>query len=288
MPATALTVTTLTNAIAVNQRTLAVASNSSHTVGEYIVIGGSEACLVQSKASTTLITVERGQLGTKARAHVALARVYGSSLSAFGPTQYEPHSGEQRVTLSDAPGKADLPTYVMPLGATKRDGFGNEFILVDVDNETVYTGTPVAITTDFKAARIGTTGRGYVGVAAEKGTSDQWIWVQIRGRCVVQLLGNTAGVSPSDDANGPTTLSTTAQTKFWTPTTATSTGPEGVRWTSGNVSTTSGFYIEGMTVATDASPSNDVSTVSTATSHTGSQVSVVLNYPRLVHVNVGE
>jgi hypothetical protein len=94
-------------------------------------------------------------------------------------------------------------------------------------------------------------------------------------------------VSPSDAANGPTTLSTTAQTKFWLPTTATSDGIEGVRWTSGNASTTSGFYIDGMTVATDADP-GAVSATTYSSTHTGEEIAVFLNFPKIVHVNVGE
>lgn len=285
MSATYLNTTTLSAAINATQRALPVVSNTTHTVGQYIIIGG-EACLVQSLIGTTTTNVERGQLGTRARAHATLSRVYGST-TTLGPTAYDPMAGEQRITLPDVPAKAGMPSYMLPLGTRRRDEVGNEYIFVDF-TDTVYTGTPVAITTDYTAAKVGITGRGAFGVAAEKGTSDQWGWVQVYGRCVVLLIGATAGVSPSDDANGPTTLSTTAQTKFWLPTTATSTGPEGIRWTSGNTSTTSGIYIEGMTVASDASPSNDSSTVTAATSHTGSQVSVFLNYPRIVHVNVGE
>lgn len=185
-------------------------------------------------------------------------------------------------------GTSDVGTTPFPiaLGSVGRDLSGNVYIYCDFTG-TVYGGTPVQIGSDFTAAKVGTTGRGAFGVACTAATSDNSGWVQIYGRCMVQLLGATAGVSPSDAANGPTTLSTTAQTKFWLPTTATSTGPEGIRWTSGNASTASGFYIEGMTVATDASP-GDVSVVTAATSHTGEQIAVFLNYPRIVHVNYGE
>lgn len=184
---------------------------------------------------------------------------------------------------------SEVATTPLPiqLGTFMRDSAGNGYVYVDFTGS-VYSGTPVLIKSDFTAAKIGTTGRGAFGVACCAATSDHSGWVQVYGRCKVQLLGDTAGVSPSDDANGPTTLSTTAQTKFWLPTTATSTGPEGVRWTSGNVSTTSGFYIDGMCVAHDASPSNDVSAVTAATSHTGSEVAVFLNFPKIVHVNLGE
>lgn len=185
-------------------------------------------------------------------------------------------------------GTSDVATtpFPHPVGTVMGDAYGNRYMYVDF-TDTVYSGTPVQISSAFTAAKVGITGRGAFGVACTTATSDNGGWVQIYGRCLVQLLGATAGVSPSDAANGPTTLSTTAQTKFWLPTTATSTGPEGIRWTSGNLSTTSGFYIEGMTVATDASP-GDITVVTAATSHTGEQIAVFLNYPRIVHVNYGE
>lgn len=186
-------------------------------------------------------------------------------------------------------GTSDVATTPYPIrpGTRMRDVDGNEYVYCDFTG-TVFNKTPVAISSTFTAQKIGTTGRGAFGVACATATSDEAGWVQIYGRCLVQILGDAAGVSPSDDANGPTTLSTTAQTKFWLPTTATSDGVEGVRWTSGNVSTTSGFYIEGMTVASDASPSNDVSDTCNSSTHTGSEVGVFLNYPRIVHVNYGE
>lgn len=290
MSATFLNTTTLTSAANATQLTLTVASNANHVVGEYIIVGA-EGMQVQSKIGTTVINVQRGMLGTRARAHRALTTIVGSSISAFGPTIYDPFSGEQRVTLATAPAKADMPSYMLPLGSQRRDGLGNVFMLCDFTSP-VFTGSPCQINSDYTANVIGAVGRGAFGIAAERGTSDQWGYVQIYGRCMVLLLGAAAGVSPSDDANGPTTLSTSAQTKFWLPTTGVSTGDvAAIRWTSGTVSTTSGIYIEGMTVATDASPSNDSSTVSVITggvSHTGSQVSVFLNYPRIVHMNYGE
>lgn len=188
-----------------------------------------------------------------------------------------------------APGAtSDVYTTPFPLalGTVMRDNSGNAYVFVDFTGS-VYSGTPVQISSAFTAAVIGTTGRGAFGVACTTATSDNYGWVQIYGRCMVQLLGATAGVSPSDAANGPTTLSTTAQIKFWTPTTATSTGPEGVRWTTGSISTTSGFLIDGMTVATDASV-GDITAVTAATSHTGEQIAVFLNYPSIKHVNYGE
>jgi hypothetical protein len=198
-----------------------------------------------------------------------------ANLSAQGP-----------IGAAGATSEVFTTPFPHQLGDRARDRAGNEYIFVDFTG-TVYGGTPVQINGDFTAAKVGITGRGAFGVACSSATSDNAGWVQIYGKATVQLLGATAEVSPSDAANGPTTLSTTAQTKFWLPTTATSTGPEGIRWTSGNASTTSGFQVIGMIVSSDADPTA-VSAVTAATSHTGSQIGVFLNYPMIVHVNLGE
>jgi hypothetical protein len=193
-----------------------------------------------------------------------------------GPAVGAPHPTSEVATTP----------FPVPVGTVMRDYAGNAYVYVDFTGS-VYGGTPVQISSSFTAEKVGTTGRGAFGVACTGATSDNGGWVQIYGEATIQLLGATAGVSPSDAANGPTTLSTTAQTKFWLPTTATSTGPEGIRWTSGNASTTSGFYVEGVTVSTNADLTA-VTAVTAATSHTGEQVKVFLNFPRIVHVNVGE
>lgn len=277
MAVTYLNTTTLTAAVSATATLIPVTSNTNHTVGQYIVIGG-EAMLVQSKSGTTQNLVERGQLGTRGRAHVNAATIYGSA-TAFGPTQYEPFSGEQRVTLPDVP-PAGLPAYSLPLGTRKRDGFGNEYIFVDFLT-TVYPAQMVTILPNFQSDVLAVTGRGPVGVVAETGvcTSDNWGWVQIYGRCIV-MLGN-AGSSPSDAANGPTTLSTSAATKFQVPTSLSS--PNSVGYVS-DASTGSGYAIDGMKVAIDASV-GDVSAVTSGANggHTGNSIAVFLNYPEITY-----
>lgn len=276
-----LNTTTVTSAVSATQRAIPVSSNANHTVGEYIVIGG-EAMLVQSKNGTTVVNVERGQLGTTARAHQTNMLVYGST-TTLGPTQYEPFSGEQRVTRADVP-PADLPTYPVNLGQRKRDGLGNEYILCDF-NTTVYPGQPVAINSAgaFVADALATTGRGAIGVVAETGasTSDQWGWVQVYGRCLV-LLGN-AGSSPSDAANGPTTLSTSARTQFALATSLSS--PNGVGlWVSGlaaNITSGVQYIIVGMDVAVDASPADVSKQVSFGLGVDPGAIAVFLNYPQI-------
>ena len=185
-----------------------------------------------------------------------------------------------------APGVTSEPvssSNVLPVGSRARDADGNEYVFCNF-TASVFGRQPLQVNSDYTATPVTTTGRGAVGVSALGATSDQLGWVQIYGRAMMQII--ESGVSPSDDANGPTTLGTSAQTVFWAPTSVTS--PLALRWTSGNVSTSSGMRVDGMTVAQDASPSNSVSGTTAATSHSGHEVAVFLNYPRIAHVNYGE
>lgn len=286
MPATALVVTSITSALTASTTAtlVAVTSNASHTVGQYVIAGG-EAMQIQSKIGTTQITVQRGMLGTRARLHAAGEQIYGST-STLGPTTYNPFAGEQRVTLPDAP-PVGLPLYQAPLGARCRDAAGNEYVLVDFLTP-VFPQQPVMIHSGgmYIADAIGVTGRGPLGVVAETGacTSDQWGWVQIYGRCIVQLGG--IGSSPSDAANGPTTLNTSVATKFFLPTSTCA--PTGVLWTSDVSNGSAGFYISGMKVAVDASPADVSATTSGANGgHQGTSIAVWLNYPEVTYVDGG-
>lgn len=185
-------------------------------------------------------------------------------------------------------------------GARMRDASGNEYVFCDFTG-TVYTGTPVAISSAYTAAKIGTTGKGPMGVACGGATSDNAGWVQIYGRCYVQLLAGISGTSTSDLVS-LMGAATTLQVKFILPTTATSTGPEGLRTTAGTVSTASGYYVEGIFVASDASvgdtsalpglipdtSNTSSSNISDWTTHTGVDIAVFLNYPVIIHRNFGE
>jgi hypothetical protein len=177
--------------------------------------------------------------------------------------------------------------YPLQRGSRAVDSAGNEYVFCDFTS-TVNAGQPVAIGSDFTASILAVTGRGPVGVACARATSDQAGWVQVYGRCVMQIIAS--GVSPSDDANGPTTLGTSAGTVFVLPTSITS--PMALAWVSGNTSVASRVEIEGMTVATDASVSNSVTATTATTSdsgaHTGHEVAVFLNYPNARHRNYGE
>lgn len=168
-------------------------------------------------------------------------------------------------------------------GSRMRDASGNEYVFVDFTGS-VYSGVPVAISADYTAAQLGTTGRGPIGVACAAATSDQAGWVQIYGRALVQL--GMSGVSPSDAANGPTTLSTSLATVFVLGSSATS--PNGIGYVSGAAAAATSslqYVIDGMTVASDVTL-GDVSAVTSATSHVGNQVAVFLNYPVIRPVDI--
>jgi hypothetical protein len=176
--------------------------------------------------------------------------------------------------------------YPLRPGSRATDTTGAEYVFCDF-TDTVNAKQPVVIASDFTAGLLAVTGRGAVGVACQRATSDNAGWVQVYGRCEgMQIIAS--GVSPSDAANGPTTLSTSVPTVFCLPTSITS--PMALAWVSGNASTASGVFVEGMTVATDASDSVSLvtATTDTAGAHTGHQVSVFLNYPELRHRNYGE
>lgn len=184
----------------------------------------------------------------------------------------------QGPIISGAATSVAVATSVSPFkkGTRMSDADGNIYVWCDFTG-TVSAELPVQISSDYTAAALATTGRGAVGIACGAGTSDESGWVQIYGRAFVQL--GMSGVSPSDAANGPTTLQTSLQTIFVLGTSLTS--PNGVGWVSGAAAAlTTGvtYVIEGMSVATDASP-GDVSAVTSATSHTGNHIAVWLNFP---------
>jgi hypothetical protein len=176
--------------------------------------------------------------------------------------------------------------YPVKVGTRARGTDGSEYVYVNFTG-TVYSRTAVTINADGTASILAAAAgaRGPIGVVCAQASSDNGGWVQIYGRCLIQCGINSC--SPSDAANGPTTLSTSAQTVFVVPTTA-NTHEGAVGYTSGNVSTGSPTIIEGMSVASDASVGNVSLTTSTATSHIGAEIAVWLNYPRAVHRNYGE
>jgi hypothetical protein len=184
----------------------------------------------------------------------------------------------QGPVIHGHPTSLSAPTSIAPYskGQVARDQAGNEYVYVEFTG-TVSAEQPVQISSDFTAAAIAVTGRGPIGIAQGGATSNDSGWVQVYGRALVML--GMGGVSPSDAANGPTTLETVAAYNFFVLPTSLST-PPGIGWVSGEAGLTSNsdYVIDGMFVAQDASP-GDVSSVTSATSHTGGHIAVWLNYP---------
>ncbi len=186
----------------------------------------------------------------------------------------------------------DVSPPPIQLGSRAKDNAGNEYIFCAFGDD-VNAKQAVTISSAFVAEILKVTGRGPVGiVCANRGTSDQTGWVQIYGKAMMMIIDAGSGgtqPSPSDAANGPTTLATSVPTVFALSTSLTS--PHAFTWVSGNASTASGIYAEGLSVAQDADPaavSSVTATTDASARHTGAQISVWLNYPTLVHRNYGE
>lgn len=174
--------------------------------------------------------------------------------------------------------------YTPQLGSKAVDVDGNVYVLVDMTG-TFYSGCLVQILDDYTAAAAGTTGRGACGITVSSGTSDNAAWVQIYGKVQVQL--GASGPSPSDAANGPTTLDTSAATKFILATSAT-TPATGISWVSDPSSLDGKYMISGMRVADSFDPTSYVTNGATsATSATGNRCLVFLNYPSIEYVEAG-
>ena len=268
MSVTFLNSTTLSAAITDQTTQFLVGSTTNITANTSYLVLNEEVMFVTALPVAGTVSVQRGLNGTLARAHAAGEVAYIAVASDISIVQ----QGNVKVPLRTND-SGTLPRYPFALGTRARDARGNEYVLVD-PTESLYSRQPVLIRTGtWTCEQIGATAKGMIGVLAEGDlTSDTWGWAQIYGRTLMQI--SMGGVSPSDAANGPTTLMTSVHTKFRTPTTLTS--PIGLGWAS-DVSD-SGYYVQGMYVASDASL-GDVSAVTSAASHSGSQVAVWLNYP---------
>lgn len=263
MPVTQVPTITLTNAIAINDDTFAVSSTSALSAGisggavNCLVFAGKagiEVCKVQAIPASGTVQVFRGQNGTRQKAHVAGTLIYYGTPDVFKQVR--------DVAAGIVGDSVSLPDYCTP-GTRARDGAGNEYVMVNLD-ASVYPGVTVLIDsandgTYFAIPLVG--GRqGLVGVMAEKGTSNQWGWAQIYGYTTAQ---DSTATSAADSTYVPT-----AATSVSTP----AAGMAAIAGTSAIAATVfliKGFFIVG--AATTATTS--------ATSHTGVQVPVFLNYP---------
>jgi hypothetical protein len=182
--------------------------------------------------------------------------------------------------------------FPLQLGSRAKDVAGNEYIFCTFGND-VNAKMCVQIDSAFDATIIGVAARGPLGVVcATNASSDSAGWVQIYGKAMMMIVGAGSGgtqPSPSDAAAGPTTLSTSAATKFQFGTSLTS--PHALTAVNVLVSTSSGIFAEGISVAQDADPAAVTAVCNTTNSsarHTGEQISVWLNYPVAVYRNIGE
>ncbi len=168
------------------------------------------------------------------------------------------------------------------LGSKASDTDGNEYVLCQVDAQ-VYPEQPVEIdVSTFTCRPLATTGRGLVGIAQASATTDQLVWVLVYGTGYVQL--GMSGVSPSDAANGPTTLDTSVMTRFILGTSLTS--PNGIGWVSDAASTAVAHYIDPVFVAQDADPTA-VSETTATSGHTVNRIKVFRIYPTIRYTNYG-
>ena len=185
------------------------------------------------------------------------------------------------------------PYPIVP-GTRARDTSGYEYVYCEF-NEPVSGAQAVQIMSDFSAQPLATTGRGPCGIACYYGTSDNAGWVQIYGRAYMQIATGvqTGGVSPSNAA-ACTTVGTSIPMVFSLMTSVVTPAAPRMADNSTNPSLLSGIFLEGVSLATDASIGDVTLTAATTSgsgayhSHTGIMVPVWINYPQLVHRNFGE
>jgi hypothetical protein len=244
--------TTLSEALDSNKSEFTVASSSSMTVGQMLVVRGEAMKLVEIPVSGR-IKVTRGTNGTEARAHASGQRVFIADHDDFKAVK----SNAQNLGLVGSSGI--LPDYLLP-GQRATDDAGNEYVLVEL-TQPVYTGVTVVISRDglYTAGVLASGTHGSVGVMAEPATSDQYAWAQIYGyHATAQEAGGTSAATSAYFPVAATSVSTPA-------------AGMAVLDTSSAVN---GFTIHGMFIVGAA-----VSTTTSATSVTGVTVPVWLNYP---------
>lgn len=266
MSITALTTTTLTNAIDARQSRFVIGSTTgvngtgSLSSPQSVIVIDGEKMLVQSIPVSGTVEVMRGH-DSKAMAHAAGAPVFVGAKTAFGFVDQDGAVG----LLGDAGPGGVLPSYALPLGYRRRYG-GKEYILVDFQ-EAVHSGVVVTISNDglFTSSVLTTTHQGAVGVVAEQTTaSDTWGWVQIYGTTSAQ------------DASG-----TSAATSAYQPIVASSVSSPatGLSVVANTAASTAARFIYNMFITGIATTA-----VTSAASHTGVAVPVFLNYPYVMSV----
>ena len=156
---------------------------------------------------------------------------------------------------------SDVGTTPFPsnLGARMRDSSGNEYMYVDF-TATVYGGVTVSISNDgnFQAAALTEAHRGNVGVAMSTATSDNSGWVQVYGY-------HSGAQLASGSSNGTRAMVAVVASSVSTP--------------AAGMDCIAGSTVDQHRIF-DMWPTAVASTATTsATSHTGAEVPVWLNYP---------
>lgn len=261
MAVTQLSSTTLNAALPAGEPEFTITSTTGVLAGTLLVIAsrrGFEIVKVQEVPVSGRVKVMRGWAGTTNRAHVNGALVYIGT-----PDLFKVVRDNAAALVGDS---GNLPDYCVP-GVRARDGAGNEYVLCDFTGQ-VYTGSVVLISNDglFTAAPFVAGAQGSVGVAAEEGTSNQFGWVQIYGAANALDAGGTSAADSTYLPGAATSASTPA------------TGMAAIVSTSGAAQQ---VVIKGMFITGAAS-----SATTSATSHTGVQVPVWLNYPYVEFLGV--
>ena len=261
MAVTALNTTTLTNAIGVSDNDLTVGATTNISVGSMLVLsgtGGAEAVKVQEIPVAGRVKVLRGWAGTKARACPAAALIYIGT-----PDQFKFIRDSASAIVGDS---SVLPDYVLP-GTRARDGAGNEYVLLDL-TFSAFNGVAVLISRDglFTAKALASGDAGSVGIICEEGTSNQYAWAQIYGaKSYVQFTSGSSLMTSTGLIQPATTASTPAGGLL---------GRTTSQGTSDATAQVIGLF-----------PTSAITTATTAaTSATGFQASVWMQYPLLLRV----
>jgi hypothetical protein len=261
MAVTQLNTTTLTTAIGTTDNLLVVGSTANISVGNMVVLSGTagpEACKVQEIPVSGQIRVARGWNGTRARACPAAALIYIGT-----PDQFRSIRDSSTAVVGDP---STLPDYVLP-GQRAKDGAGNEYILLDM-TFSAFNGVAVLISRDglFSAKALASGDAGSVAIVCEEATSAQYAWCQIYGaKAYVQFTSGSSLMTSTGIIQAATTASTPAGGLLGRTTSLASSDPV--------VQIIGLFPTSAITTATTA-----------ATSATGFQASVWMQYPLLLRV----
>lgn len=212
----------------------------------------------------------------------------------------------QGPTLAFAGGVSEGWTTPFPhaVGTRARDSNGNEYVFCEFEGP-LAPETLVTISSAFVAQALTTTSRGLIGATPDYAklgqdantptmhSSYQWTsamagWIQVYGRAVIGIGGGDS--SPSDAANGPTTVRTSDVVRFRVPSTVTTPlGTAIMACTAYHTGSSGEGYIHGLWIATDVtvgSVSAFVGTTGATTEptntpsfHAVGRMAVWLNYP---------